>query len=175
MRRFRALQGLALLAVFGLAWAPALSGNAADGDPDGDRWLPNECDARIRNTWFWRTDNAATLKSVEALMEMYERSVGHGAVLLLNHTPDPTGAIPEADARRAAEFGADLHQLVQVLDILAGERVLDHRDRGGLAGRRIDRAPLLGPDLLDHDGCLSDVCGHHPLPLCSTLRRGWPG
>lgn len=24
---------------------------AADGDPSGDRWLPNECDARIRATW----------------------------------------------------------------------------------------------------------------------------
>ena len=23
---------------------------AAHGDPNGDRWLPNECDARIRNT-----------------------------------------------------------------------------------------------------------------------------
>lgn len=78
---------------------------AADGDPAGDRWLPNECDARIRATWFWRTDNAHTLKTVPQLMEMYEQSVGRGAVLLLNHTPDRTGLIPEADARRAAEFG----------------------------------------------------------------------
>jgi alpha-L-fucosidase len=83
---------------------------AAHGDPDGDRWLPNECDARIRNTWFWRTDNAPTLKSVDELMEMYERSVGHGAVLLLNHTPDPTGLIPEADAARAAEFGREIER-----------------------------------------------------------------
>jgi alpha-L-fucosidase len=81
---------------------------AAHGDADGDRWLPNECDARIRNTWFWRTDNAQTLKSVDELMEMYERSVGHGAVLLLNHTPDPTGRIPEADAARSAEFGREI-------------------------------------------------------------------
>jgi alpha-L-fucosidase len=36
---------------------------------------------------------------------MYERSVGHGAVLLLNNTPDTTGRIPEADVHRAAEFG----------------------------------------------------------------------
>jgi len=81
---------------------------AVHGDPDGDRWLPNECDARIRNTWFWRTDNAQTLKSVDELMEMYERSVGHGAVLLLNHTPDPTGLIPEDDAARSAEFGREI-------------------------------------------------------------------
>ena len=83
---------------------------AADGDPNGNRWLPNECDARIRATWFWRTDNANTLKSVDQLMDMYYKSVGHGAVLLLNQTPDRTGLIPEADARRGAEFGAEIRR-----------------------------------------------------------------
>lgn len=79
---------------------------AADGDPLGDRWLPNECDARIRSTWFWKTGNQGTLKSLSKLVEMYEKSVGRGGVLLLNHTPDRTGVIPELDAARAAEFGA---------------------------------------------------------------------
>lgn len=78
---------------------------AADGDRDGDRWLPNECDARIRATWFWKSFNADTLKPVDQLMDMYERSVGHGGVLLLNHAPDPTGRIPEVDAQRSREFG----------------------------------------------------------------------
>jgi alpha-L-fucosidase len=77
----------------------------ADGDPAGDRWLPNECDARMRATWFWKTGNQGTLKTVPRLMEMYERSVGHGAVLLLNNTPDRSGLIPATDAARAAEFG----------------------------------------------------------------------
>jgi alpha-L-fucosidase len=79
---------------------------AADGDPAGDRWLPNECDARIRSTWFWKTGNQQTLKSLPKLVEMYEKSVGRGGVLLLNHTPDRSGMIPELDAARAAEFGA---------------------------------------------------------------------
>jgi len=81
---------------------------AADGTPDGNTWLPNECDARMRRDWFWSSKNARTLKSVDELMEMYYRSVGHGAVLLLNATPDVTGRIPEADARRAAEFGREI-------------------------------------------------------------------
>ena len=78
---------------------------AAQGVFGGNRWLPIECDARIRATWFWRTDNVRTLKSVDQLMDMYYRSVGHGAVMLLNSTPDRTGLIPESDAQRAAEFG----------------------------------------------------------------------
>ncbi len=81
---------------------------AADGDPDGDRWLPNECDARIRDTWFWNPRNEASLKSVKDLVRMHDQSVGRGAVLLLNLSPDTTGAIPQADATRAADFGKAL-------------------------------------------------------------------
>ncbi len=92
--------------------ADARSGvaTAAHGRPDGDAWLPNECDARIRSTWFWNTRNAPTLKTVDQLMAMYYRSVGHGAVLLLNQTPDTSGLIPEADVKRAAEFGAEIRR-----------------------------------------------------------------
>lgn len=83
---------------------------ADDGDPKGDRWLPIECDARLRDTWFWRSDNEHTLKTLERLMDIYVRSVGHGAVLLLNVTPDTTGRIPTADARLAGQFGARLRK-----------------------------------------------------------------
>lgn len=83
---------------------------AEDGTPDGDRWLPNECDARIRATWFWKTNNEGTLKTLPQLMDMYEKSVGRGAVLLLNNTPDRSGLIPDADAKRSAEFGAEIER-----------------------------------------------------------------
>jgi len=83
---------------------------SADGDPSGTAWLPNECDARMRDTWFWNTKNAGTVKSVDELMTIYCRSVGRGANLLLNNTPDTSGLIPEADARRAAEFGAEVRR-----------------------------------------------------------------
>lgn len=78
---------------------------ADDATPGGDRWLPSECDARIRNTWFWNTHNEKSLKTLPELVRMYEHSVGRGAVLLLNHTPDTTGRIPRADHDRAREFG----------------------------------------------------------------------
>jgi alpha-L-fucosidase len=90
--------------------AEAKSGvaTARHGDPQGKAWMPNECDARIRESWFWNSHNAGSLKSVEELMEMYYQSVGHGAVLLLNQTPDTTGKIPAADVLRGAEFGAEI-------------------------------------------------------------------
>lgn len=81
---------------------------AADGKPDGDRWLPSETDCRMRDTWFWNSKNESTVKSVDKLMEMYDNSVGHGTVLILNNTPDPSGLIPAADVKRAKEFGDEI-------------------------------------------------------------------
>lgn len=83
---------------------------ARHSDPDGTVWLPIECDARIRASWFWNSANAPSLKSVEQLMEMYYASVGRGAVLLLNQTPDTTGLIPAADVQRGAEFAAEVRR-----------------------------------------------------------------
>ena len=117
-----------------LSEADALSGvaTAKHGDPDGSHWLPNECDARIRRTWFWNSHGADTLKSVDELMEMYYQSVGHGAVLLLNNTPDTTGLIPAADARRSAEFGAEIRRRFgSSLAEIRGEGPIVELDLGG--------------------------------------------
>jgi alpha-L-fucosidase len=83
---------------------------ASHGNPDGDAWLPNECDVSIRANWFWKSKNAGTLKSLDDLVKLYYRSVGHGAVLLLNVTPDTTGLIPAADVKRCTEFGAEIRR-----------------------------------------------------------------
>lgn len=83
---------------------------AFDGDPDGGKWLPNEVDTvNVQpHGWFWNNRPERRLKTVAELTDTYYRSVGRGTVLLLNQTPDTTGLIPAADARRAAEFGAEI-------------------------------------------------------------------
>jgi alpha-L-fucosidase len=79
---------------------------AKESDPDGDAWMPLEVDASIRRpNWFWRPGQEASLLSLDALLEIYYRSVGRGAQLLLNLAPGPSGHIPEADAARAKELG----------------------------------------------------------------------
>ena len=150
-----------------------------DSDPDGDAWMPSECDARIRADWFWSTKNAPTLKSVEQLMDMYYRSVGHGAVLLLNHTPDTTGRIPDADAKRAAEFGAEIQRrfgqslaettgrghlveldlgkparidhVISAEDIVEGERVREYVLEGSTGGewRQLGEGTAIGHKKID--------------------------
>jgi len=127
--------------------ADARSGvaTAIHGNPNGTAWLPNECDARMRNTWFWRTDNAHTLKTVEQLMEMYCRSVGHGAVLLLNQTPDTTGLIPDADFKRGAEFGAEIKRRF-------GTAIAETTGKGDIV-----ELSLGGPTKIDHVITMEDI------------------
>ena len=67
---------------------------------DYPRWMPSECDVAIRKNWFWHTDDAHTLKSLDKLLDIYCRSIGHGANLLLNVAPDRNGKLPDGDVTR---------------------------------------------------------------------------
>jgi alpha-L-fucosidase len=77
--------------------------------PETPSWVPAECPVPIRgNHWFWHPDDDTPVRSVEELIGLYEQSVGHGATLLLNVAPDNRGLIPEEEAKRVADFGAEL-------------------------------------------------------------------
>ncbi|NUP99467.1 MAG: alpha-L-fucosidase, partial [Armatimonadetes bacterium] len=65
----------------------------------GQRWLPAECDVRVRErNWFYSDSDGHTLKSAAELLGLYYYSVGRGCNLLLNFGPDRRGLIPERDA-----------------------------------------------------------------------------
>jgi len=81
------------------------------GDPDGAAWIPVECDVSIRRPdWFWSTTDEHNLMTLDQLMEVYYRSVGRGAQLLLNIPADRRGHMPDADFARAREFGDELRK-----------------------------------------------------------------
>jgi alpha-L-fucosidase len=93
--------------------ADATSGTSTSllGDPDGDAWVPVECDVSIRRpNWFWSTTNERNLMTLDQLIEVYYRSVGRGAKLLLNIPADTRGHMPDADFKRAQEFGEELRR-----------------------------------------------------------------
>ncbi len=77
---------------------------------DKMRYLPAECDMKLRSAWFDCEANEDTIKSVDELMGIYEYSVGRGANLLLNIGPDCRGLVPEEDAARAKEFGDEIRR-----------------------------------------------------------------
>ncbi len=69
----------------------------AQGNVAGKLWIPAECDVSIRPGWFWHADEDAKVKTPEELFQLYLKSVGRGANLLLNVPPDNRGLIPDAD------------------------------------------------------------------------------
>ncbi len=78
--------------------------------PGAAGWIVPEADVFTRPSWFWTPDSDGALFTLERLRDVYDRSVGHGANLLINMTPDRRGLIPDAEVRRLAELGADIRR-----------------------------------------------------------------
>lgn len=78
---------------------------------DEVKFLPAECDCRIRlSNWFYSDNDAHTIKSVDELMGLYYYSVGRGANLLINIAPDRHGLLPDADCQALLAFGEKIRQ-----------------------------------------------------------------
>lgn len=79
--------------------------------PETPDWIPAECDVPIRKgSWFWHPNDEDSLRTLDELMDIYYRSVGHGTNLLLNVAPDDRGLIPEADEKAVIEFGQEIER-----------------------------------------------------------------
>lgn len=100
------------------------------GYPDGDQWTAAECDVSIRPGWFYHPEEDDKVKSAEQLADLYYRSVGHNATLLLNFPVDRNGLINPIDSANAVNF----HKLIQRElgnNLVAGMKPKVSNERGG--------------------------------------------
>ncbi len=74
------------------------------GNINGGNWIPAECDVSIRPGWFYHKAEDSKVKTPEQLFELYLKSVGRGANLLLNVPPDGRGLINENDSAALVGF-----------------------------------------------------------------------
>ena len=93
-------------------------------------WYPSEVDVSIRPGWFYHPEEDDRVKTVDELTDLYYRSVGHNATLLLNFPVDRDGLIHPTDSANAVNF----HQNVQkqlAHNLLAGlsPKASDERGR----------------------------------------------
>ena len=79
----------------------------SNGYEDGNHWTVPEADARITSGWFWGTQKN-TPRTLTNLADMYFRSVGHNATLLLNVPPNNEGKVDQAILDRVVEFGQNV-------------------------------------------------------------------
>lgn len=68
-------------------------------------WYPAEVDVSIRPGWFYHTEEDVMVRSPQELLEIYDRSVGGNALLLLNVPPMPDGRLNDADVNALKGLG----------------------------------------------------------------------
>jgi alpha-L-fucosidase len=74
------------------------------GNVNGKYWIPAECDVSIRPGWFYHKAEDDKVKTPEQLFQLYLKSVGRGANLLLNVPPDGNGLITPFDSASLVGF-----------------------------------------------------------------------
>ncbi|GCE45376.1 alpha-L-fucosidase [Thermosporothrix hazakensis] len=83
----------------------ALPEDSQQALPETARYIPAEMDTVInRSGWFWHPNSQEQLRSLDELVGVYYRSVGHGANLLLNLAPNRQGLLDEHDVQRLMEL-----------------------------------------------------------------------
>ena len=75
------------------------------------RWRPVEVDTPLRALhWFWHPNDDASLKSVDDLIDSYEKSVGHGGQWMLGVAPNDKGLLDDSDVKRLNELGVAIRE-----------------------------------------------------------------
>ncbi len=70
------------------------------GHEDGTHWLPAEADVSIRPGWYYHPAEDHQVKTLPHLLDIYYRSVGRNASLLLNLPVDDRGLVHETDVKQ---------------------------------------------------------------------------
>ncbi len=103
------------------------------GHADGNQWVAAECDVSIRPGWFYHSSQDNQVKTVDQLTDLYYRSVGHNATLLLNFPVDRDGLIHPIDSANAVNFHKNIQK--QFANNLLKGMVAEVTDsRGGIYG-----------------------------------------
>lgn len=80
------------------------------GHIDGTHWVPAECDVSIRPGWYYHKSQDDQVKSLEHLLDIYYKSVGRNANLLLNLPVDRRGLVHENDVKALMELRKTLDE-----------------------------------------------------------------
>ncbi len=99
-------EGVATPDIRNVVRSAATSVNDGKAEYTESKFLPYECDCKIRRfNWFYSDCDSQYLRSVDDLMGLYDYSVGRGGNLLVNIAPDRRGLLPERDSEVFIEFG----------------------------------------------------------------------
>jgi alpha-L-fucosidase len=92
------------------------------GEPGGNKWIIGQCDVSVRPGWFYHENEDSLVKTPAELLDIYYKSVGRNAVLLLNIPPDKRGLINENDMKNLKEFRQIIDESYKT-NLAAGKKV----------------------------------------------------
>ncbi len=78
------------------------------GHEDGTKWVPAECDVSIRPGWYYHPYEDHKVKTLKQLVDIYYKSVGRNASLLLNIPIDRRGLVNENDEKQLLKLGRQI-------------------------------------------------------------------
>lgn len=86
----------------------------SSGTRNGEKWIPAECDARLREGWFYHPEEDNHVKTPNKLFEMYLTSVGRGANLDIGLSPNTEGRLHPNDVKSLKAFGKKLKETFKI-------------------------------------------------------------
>uniref|UniRef100_A0A0G4I4K0 alpha-L-fucosidase n=1 Tax=Chromera velia CCMP2878 TaxID=1169474 RepID=A0A0G4I4K0_9ALVE len=83
---------------------------SAGGAANGSLWEPAESDFTLQKGDLWFFSPGAPVHSPRELRQMYERTAGHNAGIIVDFAPDPSGQIPLEQLKAAESLGTYLKE-----------------------------------------------------------------
>lgn len=80
----------------------------------GEMYIPAEVDVSIRPGWFYHEDQDTKVKSSRMLDDIWFKSVGRNAMMLLNFPPNKAGRLVSTDVQNAVESNRRINKMLSV-------------------------------------------------------------
>ncbi|WP_299531911.1 alpha-L-fucosidase [Ulvibacterium sp.] len=115
------------------------------GHEDGTHWLPAEADVSIRPGWYYHPREDHQVKSLPHLLDIYYKSVGRNAALLLNLPVDNRGLVHETDVRQLMALRNQLDKDFAI-ELAKGQRIMATDERQNGSDFSVEKAIDGNPD-----------------------------
>lgn len=140
----------------------------------GNRYIPAEVDVSIRPGWFYHEDQDDKVKSSRKIDDIWFRSVGNNAIMLLNFPPDRTGNLVRTDVERAIESHKRISAMLSTNFILGASVAADSKY---CEGAEVCKAYLNDDELFyatdkNRDRAVIDITLPQNTPSFNTLILG---
>ncbi|PRY89868.1 alpha-L-fucosidase [Mongoliibacter ruber] len=121
------------------AGMPEYADQYAKGQEDGSHWVPAEADVSIRPGWYYHEYEDHKVKTLPQLLDIYYKSIGQNASLLINFPVDRRGLIHEKDVEQILKLKEKIDEdFAEDLSSTAKVRASNERGNGYEANNVLD-------------------------------------